>query len=498
MTILANHRLSEQRNPLGGQAQISKWAIYIGYAYWAGIFLLLGSSLPFAFESSHSGTEPYHVLNKYILFILMADYLMRWFQPFSAMSLHQYLTLPVKRSLVIHTFLAAKLLTWANLFWNFFFVPFAFITITKFYGFTGMLGYLIGTTLLICMNSQFSLLVHMMKEQKFIYSFLIPVPIYAICILWNEFAPEPWSLGHYCVDMGEGFIEWNLLYFLPVFALMALLYWLNMKIARKLCYVQPNNASPRKKKKVAVYTESKSESREFLRLEWKQLWRNKQPRMQFYFWIFFAAVCPLMQGEIEGESSSIGKEYFYTAYGIFFLGLGQLTAAISYAGNYIDGLMIHKSYLNKILLAKYRLQCLFSLIGAIVGSISIAIIFSREVDFIRILSMLFFIIGPVFLLFMASAIYTNYTQPLNGNILSNGGKKQNWVQTFLILPALIFYPLFISLLQLIVSPAISYWIVITIGLIVVLFHQKWISYIYERFMAMKYERLEKLRETNAS
>ncbi|WP_373726855.1 DUF5687 family protein, partial [Bacteroides heparinolyticus] len=162
MTILANHRLSEQRNPLGGQGKVGKWLIYLGYVYWAGIFLLMGSTLPSAFIETNPGTEPYHVLNRYLFYILLADYLLRWLQPTSAMSIQQYLTLPVKRSYVLHSFLVSKMLSWGNLFWNFFFLPFAIITITKFYGVTGVVGYLLGTTLLIVINSQWSLFVHMM------------------------------------------------------------------------------------------------------------------------------------------------------------------------------------------------------------------------------------------------------------------------------------------------------------------------------------------------
>ncbi len=488
MTILANHRLSEQRNPLGGQGKVGKWLIYLGYVYWAGIFLLMGSTLPSAFIETNPGTEPYHVLNRYLFYILLADYLLRWLQPMSVMSIQQYLTLPVKRSYVLHSFLVSKMLSWGNLFWNFFFLPFAIITITKFYGVTGVVGYLLGTTLLIVINSQWSLFVHMMKEIKLIYSILLPLPIYVGVILWNEFVPETWTLSNYTVDMGEGFIQWNLLYYLPLFLLMGLLHWLNLHVARKLCYIQPANAS-KKKKKAKSYKESKTESRELLRLEWKLIWRNKRPRQQFFFWIFTMLFFPLMR-IIGGEEQGIAYMYIYTSYGIFFFGLAQLSTAIAYEGNYIDGLMVYKSYLNKILLAKYRLQCFFSAIGTLIGAI---ICYFGGLSIIYPISIFFFAIGPIYWSLMQCAVYNTDTLSLNGNMM-NAGKKLNWMQTLYTLPAMMIYPILDALLQMAVEPTTSHIILGLVGISVAVFHKRWIEHIYDRFMVRKYERLEQLRK----
>ena len=68
-----------------------------------------------------------------LIFILALDFLLRIpFQKTPTQEVKPYLLLPVKRNRIIDFLLIRSGLSLFNLFWLFMFVPFAFITITKY------------------------------------------------------------------------------------------------------------------------------------------------------------------------------------------------------------------------------------------------------------------------------------------------------------------------------------------------------------------------------
>ncbi len=69
-----------------------------------------------------------------LIFILALDFLLRVpFQKTPTQEVKPYLLLPVKRNRIIDFLLIRSGLSLFNLFWLFMFVPFSFITITKFF-----------------------------------------------------------------------------------------------------------------------------------------------------------------------------------------------------------------------------------------------------------------------------------------------------------------------------------------------------------------------------
>ena len=134
--------------------KFGKFWMYFMAVFWAGYLIFFGTTFAFAFGDG--ATEAYHVLNSGLIFVLLLDFLMRFpFQKTPAQEVKPYLLLPVKRNRLIDFLLTRSGLNGFNLIWLFFFVPFAIISITKFYGITGVLTYSIGIWLLIvCSGSR--------------------------------------------------------------------------------------------------------------------------------------------------------------------------------------------------------------------------------------------------------------------------------------------------------------------------------------------------------
>ena len=157
------------RNLTRDKETFARILIFLSIAFWAAYLLFLGAMLPSLFRAEWPGMEPYHMLNKGLALILFVDFIIRFTFPTPAQEIRPYLLLPVSRRKTMVCFLLHRIFQPFNLFWMFFFIPFALLTITQFYGFSGVTGYLLGIWMLMVMNSYWSMLICVLKRQQFIY-----------------------------------------------------------------------------------------------------------------------------------------------------------------------------------------------------------------------------------------------------------------------------------------------------------------------------------------
>ena len=104
--IRKNQKLGEKRNPAFDTNRFAKFLMYFMAVYWAAILLFMGVMLPLMFEETVPNMEPYHIMNQGFIYVLLADFLLRFIgQPAIAQELKPYLLMPVKKNRVIDTFL---------------------------------------------------------------------------------------------------------------------------------------------------------------------------------------------------------------------------------------------------------------------------------------------------------------------------------------------------------------------------------------------------------
>ena len=482
-------KLDEKRSPMFEKNRFAKVMVYIGIAFWAAYLVLFGVLLPSAFSEGFPGMEPYHILNKGLLIVLTLDFLVRFLFPTPIQEVKPFLLLPVPKRKVMAALLLREAINPFNFFWLFFFVPFALLSVTRFYGLAGIVGYALGVWLLTVMNSYWSMLIRVLKRQRFIYICWC-LPVYGVLALL-EFLPGTHWVSTFTMNWGEGFILWNPLAFLGALADIGLMCFINYKVQLRLIYNELSRVEDTKIKKISDYAflDRYGNVGEYMRLELKMLFRNKSPRSQFWSLIVITVLFALAL--TFGLYEESGMNGFICLYCYCAFGLATLSQIMAIEGNYIDGLMVRRESVYNMLRAKYYVQC---------GMLAIPFIFclvpvcNGEITLSMDLAYLFFTAGIIFPGMMQMAVYNDKTAPLNTGLM---GKRQNnnVYQTVIVVASLTVPLLVNSGLELLLGTTGSYIAMSVLGLAGFRTHRLWINNIYTRFMARRYRNMEGFRNT---
>ena len=489
--IKRNQKLAAKRNPAFDTNRFAKFLMYFMAVYWAAILLFLGVMLPLMFEGIVPNMEPYHIMNQGFLYVMFADFLIRFMgQPAVAQELKPYLLMPVKKNRLIDTFLIQSGLSGFNFIWFFTYVPFAFLTIIRFYGFGGMFLYLIGIWMLFVLNNYWYLLCKMLMSEKTIW-YLLPVVVYG-ALGCAEFLLDGLPISRFTMNLGEGFIEGNPLSFLFVLAIIVALFVLNREIQKKLLYDEISKVKDTKMKHVSEYKflDRYGEVGEYIRLELKLIARNKtvkaQFRMAFIIMIGFSMVVAFTD-----VYDGTGMITFICAYNYLLLPIMTLGQVMTFEGNYIDGLMSRKESIYNLLRAKYYLTTLIIVVPLL---FMLFPVYKGKITLLMAFAYLVFTVGVVFFLLLQLAVYNTRTLPLNSTIMKSN--KSSTTAQMIIMGLAMGIPLILdSLLTALFSETIAYTLLMVIGLAFITTHNLWIKNIYNRFMKRRYENMEAFRSS---
>ena len=355
-------KLADKRHPMYDKNKFGRFWMYLMAAFWAGYLIFFGTT--FAFALSEESREPYQIINGGLIIILALDFLIRFpFQKTPTQEMKPYLLLPIKRNRLIDCLLLRSGLSTFNLFWLFFFVPLAIITVTRFYGVTGVVTYSIGIWLMMVMNNYWFLLCRTLMNERIWWTFL-PLAVYGAigCAL---FIPDDSPLFDWAVTLGEGFITGNVFSFLSVIVVIIALWFVNRKVMQGLVYSELNKVEDTTVKVRSVseyrFLDRYGEIGEYMRLELKLLLRNKVCKAS----LRSIVIIVLMFSGILSFSDiydSDGMKNFIMVYNYVIFGIMFLLSIMSYEGNYIDGLMSRKESIYSLLRAKYILYSVAILI----------------------------------------------------------------------------------------------------------------------------------------
>ena len=488
--IKQNQKLAEKRNPAFDTNRFAKFLMYFMIVYWAALFLFLGVMLPFMLEDIVPNMEPYHIMNQGILYIMAADFLMRFIgQPSVSQEIKPYLLMPVKRKKLISLLLLRSGLDKYNFLWFFVYVPFAFLTVIRFYGFGGMFLYLLGMWLIFVFNNYWYLICKLLLGEKTIW-LLLPVCVFG-ALGAAEFLIDGLPISRFTMDLGEGFIEGNPLSFLFVLACIGVMFFINLKLQQQMIYNEISKKEDTKIKRVSEYKflDKYGEVGEYLRLEIKLITRNKTVKSQFRMGLIVMFAFSFLLAFTDVYDGSMSR--FICLYNYAVLPIMTLGQVMSFEGNYIDGLMSRKESIFNLLRAKYYLTNLIILVPFFIMMFPIA---KGKITLLMAIAYLVFTMGFVFFILLQLAVYNTRTLPLNANLMK-GNKGGNWIQS-VVMSLCFFIPLmFDSILLAIFSQEVANIIFIVIGGGFILTHNLWIKNIYKRFMKRRYKNMEAFRAT---
>lgn len=480
-------KLAEKRHPMYESSKYAKLMIYIGAAFWAGYLAFFGILFAIGFQGE--AVEPYHMLNQGLLFVLVLDYVMRFtFQKPPTQEMQPFLLLPIKRIRLIDALLIRSGLSAFNWIWHFMFVPFALLTVLRFYGLWGVLTYLVGIWLLILINNYWYLFTRTLINEK-IWWFLLPVVVYG-ALAAAVFIPEESPIFDFSMNVGEGFITGSILTFLGVLAVLALMVLANRILLSHLSYKENAKVEDATLKHVSDYGffNRFGEIGEYMRLELKLATRNKTPKQQVYTAIGIVVMFVALVSFTDVYGS--GMQTFIYFYNFAIFGVMFLANVMSYEGNYIDGLITRKDSLYHLLLAKFYLYSVLMVLPMILMIPSMIV---GKSSFLLCLSWMIFISGFVYFLFFQVAVYNKNTLPLNKKLtarLNTNGTQQVITLVVFAVPLILRFALDAFL-----GADVTNIIFILIGLGFIVTHRLWIRNVYHRFMAKKYEQLEGFRNT---
>ena len=478
-------KLAEKRHPMYEKSKFGKFWMYFMSVFWAGYLIFFGTTFAFAFDGG--AKEAYHVMNSGLIFILALDFLLRLpFLKTPTQEVKPYLLLPIKRSRLIDFLLLRSGLNSFNLLWLFLFVPFAIITVTKFYGIGGILTYCIGIWLLIVFNNYWYLLCRTLMDER-IWWVLLPIAVYG-GIAAALFIPDNSPLFGFFIDLGEGFITGNILTFICVLVAITLMWFINRSIMQKLVYNELNKTEDTtvQVKTVSEYKflDRYGEIGEYIRLELKLLLRNKVCRKSLYSVTAIVLIFSLtisFSDIYDGGSRDFFVLYNYIIFGILFL-----SPLMSYEGNYIDGLMSRKESIYSLLRAKYILYSIALIIPFV---LMIPGMVTGRVSVLGCIAWIVFVPGAVYFCLFQLAVYNNKTLDLNAKMTGRqnvGTGLQNLISGAAFgVPLLLFF-----VLNATVGKEITPWILLVIGILFIAPSRWWLRNVYHRFMKRRYKNME--------
>jgi hypothetical protein len=471
--------------------RFGKFFMYFMSVFWIGYLIFFGVLFARLSQEAAPNMEPYHILNDGLLIVLLLDFIMRFsIQKMPTQEVKPYLLLPVKKKRLIDFLLIRSGISSFNTLWLFFFIPFAlFSTIPKYFGISGVITYGFGIYLLTVFNNYWILLCRTLMRER-IWWILLPIVVYALLGVAEFTLDGPVHL--FTRDLGEGFIEGNILAFLGVALAIAGMWLINRTIMSKLIYMELNKVEDTKIKTISEYKflERYGEIGEYFRLELKMLFRNKRCKASLriigIITVMFSAL--LSYGH---AYDGVFMKNFISIYSFMAFGTVILTQIMGYEGNYIDGLMTRKESICSLLKAKYYLYS----IGVVIPFVlMIPVMVMGKLSLLGAFAFAFFTTGPVYFMLFQLAVYNSKTVPLNEGLTGKQATGSGF-QSLVSLGAFGLPMLILFSVDAILGETAGQWILLALGLAFTLTSHLWIKNVYNRFMKRRYANMESFRDT---
>lgn len=437
--------------------------------------------------------EPYQMMNRGLVFFLMLDFLLRLpFQSTPTQQVKPYLLLPLPRGRLIDLLMVRSGLSGFNLLWMAFFLPFAILTVTRFYGIAGVLTYLIGVWLMFLANGYWFLLCRTLSRRHFSW-WLLPV-VATAGVVALLFISERNVVFDLTMNLGEDWIAGRPQGFVwPLLAVAALFVLCRRVLSHEVYRETGRTTVPSERVRHTSafrFLDRYGLMGEYMRLEFRLLLRSKVCRYQLLTATVFVLMFSLLISFTDVYADGMTK--FLLIYNFVIFAMLQLTPVMCYEGSYIDGLLTRPGSVLILLRAKYVVYSLGVLFPAL---LCLPAVMTGKLHVLEWLGLALFMVGPVYCTLFQLAAYNRNTIDLTARTVkfNVGSGMQNLLSGM----ALIVPLGFISGLQVLAGKLVTSWVLIAVGLGFILTSRLWIRAIYRRFMKRRYHNLEGFRASRS-
>lgn len=488
--LLKHRYLEYKRNPQFYGSTFAKVMIYLGGAMFAGYLLLFGFLIPKMFGELFPAFEPYHMLGKWMFIILAADVLIRFmYQKTPSSNLKPYFLLPIGKRKLLNLLMLGNVVSLYNAIWLFFIVPFAFMTVTKFYGAGAAFAFVCTFEAFIVINNLLYIIFRILVNRT-IFSILLPVVFYG-SVIAALFAFDE-AVSPLFITLGDAMAANAWLTLTASLVVLAAVWLLAYKVVETTMQQELSSAAKvEKRKSVTDYSffDRFGEVGAYMKLEMKMVVRNKNCRSQFIMGC--AAILLFVVLLYMDLYTTTFMQSFVICYVFSVLGVIMLSGVMSYEGNYIDCLLVRRVSILTLLRAKYYLHCLFALLPMV---FVIPLMVDGQQTFGRCLALLLFTCGIIFPLVLQLAVYNKKSAPLNDSVNVKSSSASG-IATVITMAALTVPSIILTVLTIFFEPLTVTLVLALTGIAGIGTSDWWLKDIYKRFTARKYANLDGYRAT---
>ncbi len=485
--LLRHHRqLSERRDPMFEANKAAKWMIGISATFVIVYLLMFAVIIALDANSSKRFTTIEYMFGMFP-YIILLDFWLRFIaQQTPSQIIQPYVLLPLPNHLCIDCFVINSLFSWGNLTWFVMLLPFSLMSIMFGYGLLATLSFLLLFYILILANSQWYSIARTLIANNMLWLILPLALSVAVFIPW--FVNDSRTFFKFYAAIGTDIERGNILPHLIAFAILAVLIIINRSLQYQNVWKELGKQKVTTLKSVSSLTllNRFGELGDYFKLEIKSLMRNKNPRKSF---ISATAVVVILSAVISLTDIYDNQimTNFWCIYNLVIYGAMILVRVMSYEGNYIDTLMVHKENILKLLTAKYYFFCLLLILPIV---LMLPMVLVGKWHILMLLSYAIFTAGFQYFLLMQLAVYNSKTTPLNEKFISKGGIENNYIQIAAEMLAFFIPVVLVSVIETVLADIYAWLMMLIVGIVFVGTHRLWLRNIYDRMMLRRYENLE--------
>ncbi|WP_293892542.1 DUF5687 family protein [Flavobacterium sp.] len=251
--------------------------------YFMVIFIAAGVGIFFLIKEDFH-VEPLFTVNKYIIYYLVGDLVIRYFfQKMPVTNIKPLLNLPIKRDVIVHFSLGKTMISFFNILHAFFFIPFTIVLLMHGYGFQAVLWSL-GMMALIYSNNFINVLIN---NKNIVFYPLLAIVVTLISVQYYHI----FDVTNYTQLFFQGMFSTNYLFLMPIL-LTIVTYYFSFDYFKKNLNLDTGLAKKNDEAKTENFTwlNQFGTLGTFLKNDIKLLKRNKRSRttviMSFLF-IFY-------------------------------------------------------------------------------------------------------------------------------------------------------------------------------------------------------------------
>jgi len=454
-----------------------------------GLYLLMIGFFIYEILSEHGVyNNAIDSFNFILLYFILFDFVIKYIGKKSqTMQIAPYLSLPIRRNTLFNFLLIKEFTNIWNLYLFFLIVPFVFRSIPAFYGFSGVILYLLFFYLL-CIGS--SLLVNIANNLLNRSGWYLFLPIIVVAaIIGVTFIPGV-NIQEGIVKTCEFILEKNIIAWVIVLIVAGALWILNLSMMKVEVYkvMQGKKITEAGASFNLPFLDRLGRIGTFINLEMKMILRSKRLKQQLYMIIFFIVYYFFMIN-VPGIKENYFFQIFFTMFVIGGVGLIMSQYLFTSESSFFDGLMTRNISMFDILKGKYIFYISYSVMMLLVLSI---LIFTGHLDFLFLISVFFYTTGVLLFLMFQNAVYNkSFFDHSESGLFNWKGTSGN----MLIVTMLgMFVPVIIvMIIKAIFNATVACFFMLITGFLFTATAKYWLTWTYNRFLKRKYKNMEGFR-----